>query len=133
MSDERTSPRSLAPMSEPSVVLLTREYPPNVYGGAGVHVDYLSRELSRLVPVEVRCFGPREPEDERMSESLRVRSFEAWPGPAGAEAYRGALRRISVDLAMAAGIEGAAVVHSHTWYANLAGHLAKLAHGVPHV
>jgi starch synthase len=99
---------------------MTREYPPEVYGGAGVHVEYLARELERLVDVEVRCFG--------VSRN-GARAFAPWPELADANA---ALQTMSVDLAMAAD-DAVDVVHSHTWYANLAGHLAKLLHGVPHV
>ncbi|MDG4758935.1 glycogen synthase [Micromonospora sp. WMMD710] len=113
-------------MTEPTplrVDLLTREYPPEVYGGAGVHVEYLARELRRLADVRVHCFGlPRtEP---------GVTAYAEPPGLTGANA---ALRVMGVDLEMAAGTAGADVVHSHTWYANLAGHTAKLLHGVPHV
>ncbi|MEV4201846.1 glycogen synthase [Micromonospora globbae] len=105
------------------VDLLTREYPPEVYGGAGVHVEYLARELRHLADVRVHCFGlPRtEP---------GVTAYAEPPGLAGANA---ALRTMGVDLEMAAGCAGTDVVHSHTWYANLAGHTAKLLHGVPHV
>ena len=111
------------------VSLLTREYPPDVYGGAGVHVAYLSRELSRLVDLTVHCFGA-----ERDSASgPTVIAHEPWEQLGGAEPYVASLRAISVDLAMAAAVDGAQLVHSHTWYANLAGHLAKLVHGVPHV
>ena len=111
------------------VALLTREYPPDVYGGAGVHVEYLSRELARLVDVEVRCFGgPRSLEG--LPETV---AFEPWERLAGPQPYAAALQTISVDLAMVRGLEEASVAHSHTWYANLAGHLAKLVHGIPHV
>ncbi|MER6590423.1 glycogen synthase [Micromonospora purpureochromogenes] len=105
------------------VDLLTREYPPEVYGGAGVHVEYLARELRRLADVRVHCFGaPRiEP------------GVTAYAEPAGLSGANAALRTMGVDLAMAAGCAGTDVVHSHTWYANLAGHTAKLLHGVPHV
>ncbi|MFC0509169.1 glycogen synthase [Micromonospora costi] len=105
------------------VDLLTREYPPEVYGGAGVHVEYLARELRRLADVRVHCFGlPRtEP---------GVTAYADPPGLTGANA---ALRTMGVDLEMAAGCAGTDVVHSHTWYANLAGHTAKLLYGVPHV
>ncbi len=114
------------------VTLLTREYPPNVYGGAGVHVTYLARELSRLVPVEVRAFeGPRG--RPSAGDGPPAIGFEPWSILAGPEAYRPALEVMSVDMAMVIGLEGTALVHSHTWYANLAGHLAKLTHGVPHV
>jgi starch synthase len=103
------------------VALLTREYPPDVYGGAGVHVEYLARELGRLTELEVRCFGGDRP---------GARAFRPWDALADANP---ALQTMSVDLAMVAQLDGARVVHSHTWYANLAGHVAKLLHGVPHV
>ncbi|MFG3700174.1 glycogen synthase [Micromonospora sp. NPDC047620] len=105
------------------VDLLTREYPPEVYGGAGVHVEYLARELRRLADVRVHCFGaPRiEP------------GVTAYAEPAGLGGANAALRTMGVDLEMAAACAGTDVVHSHTWYANLAGHTAKLLHGVPHV
>jgi starch synthase len=105
------------------VDLLTREYPPDVYGGAGVHVEYLARELRPLADVRVHCFGATRDEPG-------VIGYADPPGLAGANA---ALRTMGVDLAMAAGVAGTDVVHSHTWYANLAGHVAKLLHGVPHV
>ena len=96
------------------VTLLTREYPPEVYGGAGVHVTYLARELGRLVDVDVRSFVDFKPPDELADANA-------------------ALKAVGVDLLMAANLDGAQLAHSHTWYANLAGHLAKLLHGVPHV
>ncbi|WP_255597951.1 glycogen synthase [Micromonospora sp. RL09-050-HVF-A] len=105
------------------VDLLTREYPPEVYGGAGVHVEYLARELRRLADVRVHCFGA-----ERVEPGVT-----AYPEPAGLGGANAALRTMGVDLAMAAGCAGTDVVHSHTWYANLAGHTAKLLYGVPHV
>lgn len=110
-------------------VLLTREYPPEVYGGAGVHVEYLSRELARMIEVEVRCFGPARP-PAGPGEPV-VQAFEPWVALSGDDAA--VLRVLSVDLAMASGLEGASLVHSHTWYANFAGHLAKELHGLPHV
>ena len=109
------------------VDLLTREYPPDVYGGAGVHVEYLSRELRRLVDLRVHCFGKPRPAPY---DEPGVTAYEDPPGLAGANA---ALRTMGVDLEMAAGTAGSDVVHSHTWYANLAGHVAGLLHGVPHV
>ena len=105
------------------VDLLSREYPPEVYGGAGVHVEYLARELRSLCDVRVRAFGA--PRDE-----AGVTGYTVPPGLASANA---ALQVLGVDLEMAAACAGADVVHSHTWYANLAGHVAKLLHGVPHV
>ena len=114
-----------------TVVILTREYPPAVYGGAGVHVDYLSRELAKRVPLEVRRFGHRGASAPPGGPG--VLGYEPWAELAGAAPYAGALQTMSVDLAMAAGMEGAGIAHSHTWYANFAGHLAKLLYGIPHV
>ncbi|WP_330281412.1 glycogen synthase [Streptomyces sp. NBC_00588] len=104
------------------VGLLTREYPPDVYGGAGVHVEFLARELSSLVDLEVHSWGE--------GRGVGVVRHRPW---AVLDTANDALRTFSVDLAMAAGLEGCELVHSHTWYANLAGHLGKLLHGIPHV
>jgi starch synthase len=104
------------------VGLLTREYPPDVYGGAGVHVEFLARELRALVDLDVHCWG-----EGRAEGVLRHRPWSAL------DTANDALRTFSVDLAMAAGLEGRELVHSHTWYANLAGHLGKLLYGIPHV
>ena len=105
------------------VDLLTREYPPEVYGGAGVHVEYLARDLRRLADVRVHCFGAERAEP----------GVTAYPEPVELAGANAALRTMGVDLAMAAGCAGTDLVHSHTWYANFAGHTAKLLHGVPHV
>ena len=105
------------------VDVLTREYPPEVYGGAGVHVQYLVEVLRRHVEVQVRTFGaPRDEVD-----------VTAYPEPETLRDANAALRTFGVDLAMAQECAGADVVHSHTWYANLGGHLAGLLHSVPHV
>jgi starch synthase len=106
--------------------LLTREYPPEVYGGAGVHVEYLSRELAREVEVAVYCFG------RERSDPLVAASYEPWQ-VLGRDGRGAALRALSVDLRMAEAVQGADIVHSHTWYANLGGHLAHLLWGLPHV
>ena len=106
------------------VALLSREYPPEVYGGAGVHVDYLARELAQLVDLEVHCWGAERP---------HARAYRPWEALVGEAPHLAALQAMSVDLVMAAGLEGAAVAHSHTWYANLAGHLGKLLFDIPHV
>jgi alpha-maltose-1-phosphate synthase len=111
-----------------NVALLTREYPPEVYGGAGVHVEYLAREVARLTGVEVHAWGP-----DRPGSDPPAHGYHAWDELGGEAPHMAALRAVSIDLAMAAGVEGADVVHSHTWYANLGGHLAKLVHDVPHV
>jgi len=108
---------------------LTREYPPEVYGGAGVHVEYLARELVSRVDLAVHCWGADRPADV----VPRVVAHRPWDALAGAAAWAPALQTLSVDLTMAAATAGADLVHSHTWYANLAGHLAKLIHGIPHV
>jgi alpha-maltose-1-phosphate synthase len=110
------------------VAVLSREYPPDVYGGAGVHVEYLTRELARLVDVTVHCWGADRPD-----AVPRAVGYTAWDALRGPEPYRAALQAVSIDLAMAAGVEGADVAHTHTWYANLAGHLAGMVHGIPHV
>jgi starch synthase len=111
------------------VALFTREYPPDVYGGAGVHVEYLSRELARRVEVEVRKFGE---DGSRDGGQLTVRGFRPWDDVGSDDSSAAALRVMSVDLAMTAGLD-ASIVHSHTWYANFGGHLAKLLYGIPHV
>jgi starch synthase len=114
---------------ELNVALLTREYPPEVYGGAGVHVEYLARELARVVDVTVHCWGAPRPADWRPP----VVAYEPWDELAGGAPHLAALRAVSIDLAMSARAEGANLVHSHTWYANFGGHLAKLIHSIPHV
>ncbi|MEY2906423.1 MAG: glycogen synthase [Verrucomicrobiota bacterium] len=109
-------------------LLLTNEYPPNIYGGAGVHVDYLSRELAKLMEVEVRCFGDQK-ED---LGNLQVRGFgTGTPGmtcPKPLQSPLGASRRC-VDF-NGAGIS-ADLVHCHTWYTHLGGIMAKLNYGIP--
>jgi len=108
------------------IALLTREYPPEVYGGAGTHVEYLTRELRRLTEVSVHCWGaPRiEP---------GVTSHQPWNALSEPKPESTTLQAISIDLAMAAAVKSADLVHSHTWYANLGGHLSKLMWSIPHV
>jgi alpha-maltose-1-phosphate synthase len=102
--------------------ILTREFPPDVYGGAGVHVDFLVRELRRLVEVDVHCMGePREGATAHSEQDPRLDGSNA------------ALRILSADLSMTAALQDVDVVHSHTWYANMAGHWSKLLYDVPHV
>lgn len=105
------------------VDILTKEYPPEIYGGAGVHVTELVRALRASTDVLVRCFGA--PRDEP--------SVTAYPVPETLATANPALQTIGVDLAMANDVAGADVVHSHTWYANEAGRMAQLLHGIPHV
>jgi alpha-maltose-1-phosphate synthase len=105
------------------VGILTREYPPEVYGGAGVHVEFLVRELRPLVDVDVYCFGA--PRDEP--------GVRAYPTPAGLTEVNPALQTLGVDLEIAAAVGAADLLHSHTWYANMAGVLGGKLHGLPHV
>jgi starch synthase len=105
------------------VDLLTREYPPEVYGGAGVHVAELVKALRRDVDVLVRCFGM--PRDEQ--------GVYAYLVPPQLTKANPSLATLGVDLQMAQDVGGADLVHSHTWYANGAGHIAQLLHGIPHV
>jgi len=105
------------------VDILSREYPPEVYGGAGVHVAELVNALRPTTEVVVRAFGM--PRDEPGVFSYLV--------PAQLTGANPALATLGVDLQMAEDVAGADLVHSHTWYANGAGHLAKLLHGIPHV
>jgi starch synthase len=108
-------------------LLLTNEYPPHVYGGAGVHVEFLSRELARLMDVEVRCFGDQQVSDGR----LQVRGY---PEPAGMTApdyLRPVFGAMSRDVAWAATDVDADVVHCHTWYSHLGGILVRQGYGIP--
>jgi starch synthase len=109
-------------------LFLTNEYPPNVYGGAGVHVDYLSRELAKSMPIEVRCFGDQKLENG----NLTVRGFELdadeFTCPKPLRSVFGAVRRCT-DF-NTANID-ADLVHCHTWYSHFGGILAKLNYGLP--
>jgi starch synthase len=107
------------------VDVLSKEYPPEVYGGAGVHVAELVRALRARSGMEARVHAFGAPRDEPLTAS-----YADLAELSGANA---ALRTIGVDLAIADACAGTDLVHSHTWYANLAGHLAGLLHGVPHV
>lgn len=109
-------------------LLLTNEYPPNVYGGAGVHVEFLSRELAKLIDVDVRSFGDQEADDGR----LKVRGYRlddrGFTAPNNLTPVFGAFAR---NIAMAATNVDADVVHCHTWYSHLAGITVKQAYGIP--
>ena len=105
------------------VDILSREYPPEVYGGAGVHVAELVNALRPTTEVVVRAFGLPRDEPEVFSYLVPAQLTGANP----------ALATLGVDLQMAEDVAGADLVHSHTWYANGAGHLAKLLHGIPHI
>ncbi len=104
--------------------IVTREWPPDVYGGAGVHIEHLVaalRSLSAGPEIDVHCFGEPRPD------------ATAHPVPAGLRDANGALQAVGIDVEIAAALGGADLVHSHTWYANGAGMLAALVHGIPHV
>ncbi|HWS92574.1 MAG TPA: glycogen synthase, partial [Mycobacterium sp.] len=103
------------------VAMMTREYPPEVYGGAGVHVTELVAQLRRLCAVDVHCMG--EPRPDAFAQQPDPRLHRANP----------ALSTLSSDLMMANAASAATVVHSHTWYTGLAGHLAALLYDIPHV
>lgn len=113
------------------VGLFTREYPPQVYGGAGVHVDYLSRELAKEIEVEVHCWGPQQADQGR----LHVRGAEPWAEISnGTEGkFKGALEALSLNLTQVKALDGIDVVHTHTWYVSMAGYLAKKLYGAPFV
>ncbi|MFE1766912.1 glycogen synthase [Streptomyces angustmyceticus] len=112
-----------APPSRIRVDLLTKEFPPEIYGGAGVHVAELAAKLRGLVDLHVRCFGaPRD-----------ARNVTAYPEPVLTGERNPALRTLGVNVEMAAACAGADLVHSHTWYANAAGRLAQVLYGIPHV
>ena len=113
------------------VGLFTREYQPLVYGGAGVHVDYLSRELARKIEVEVHCWGPQHSDQP----NLHVRGAEPWQEISnGTEGkFKGALEAFSLNLTQIKALEGIDIVHTHTWYVSMAGYLAKKLYGVPFV
>ena len=112
-----------------NVLLLSREYPPHVYGGAGVVVDHLSRALARRASVEVRCFG----DNEQTRSDLTVHGYSPWERLAGGPeaVYAPVLEALSVGLAMARDPVRADVVHTHTWYVGLGGMLVQAIHGVP--
>ena len=101
--------------------MLTREWPPDIYGGAGVHVEHLVAELRRKIDVDVHCWG--EPRGDAIAHAVPAALLGANP----------ALQTLGIDLEMVDATGGVDIVHSHTWYANLAGHIGGLLHGVPHV
>jgi starch synthase len=113
------------------VGLMTREYPPDVYGGAGVHVEYLSRELARLIEVEVHCWGTQRVD----TGNLHVRGEEPAPEiTAGCDAkFKTAVDALALNLAQMKELGGIDIVHTHTWYAAMAGFLAKKLYGIPFV
>ncbi len=103
--------------------LITKEYPPFIYGGAGVHVAELVRVLRKQIDVKVHCFG----EDRNENDTFAYRHSAEF------DAVNGALQTMATDLSMVSAIAGADLVHSHTWYANFAGQVAGTLHGIPHL
>lgn len=103
--------------------LLTKEYPPNIYGGAGVHVSELVQVLRKTIEVQVRCFG--DDRDEKDTKSYQHPNIFDQANPA--------IQTMVTDLAMVSDIAGSSLVHSHTWYTNFAGQVASQLHGIPHL
>jgi starch synthase len=101
--------------------MLTREWPPDIYGGAGVHVEHLAAELQKKIEVDVHCFG--QPRVDATAHAV----------PASLADANASIQTLAVDLEMVAATGGVDLLHSHTWYANFAGHVGSLLHGVPHV
>ena len=103
------------------ISIVTREWPPDVYGGAGVHVEHLVHELRKLIDVDVHCFG---------ADKTGATSY---PVPANLSSANPAVQTLGINLEMLGNFADSQVVHTHTWYANMAGHLGGLLHGLPHV
>src|ERR1700709_1146977 len=113
------------------VGLMTREYPPNVDGGAGVHVEYLSRELAKKIEVEVHCWGTQQ-EDEG---NLHVQGLEPAPEITGdtKAKFKAAVDALALNLAQMKDLAEIDIVHTHTWYVSMAGFLAKKLYDIPFV
>jgi alpha-maltose-1-phosphate synthase len=113
------------------VGLFSREYPPYVYGGAGVHVEYLSRELARKIQVEVHCWGDQHSDDG----NLQVCGDEPWQEITNGttEKFKGALEALSLNLTQVKALKNIDIVHTHTWYVSMAGFLAKKLYKIPFV
>jgi starch synthase len=113
------------------VGLMTREYPPNVYGGAGVHVEYLARELARKIEVEVHCWGTQH-ED---AGNLHVRGDEPPPEVTGdtKEKFKAAVDAFALNLSTMKELGAIDLIHTHTWYVSMAGFLAKKLYNIPFV
>ena len=113
------------------VTFFTREYPPNVYGGAGVHIKNLSRQLAKLIDVDVRCIGDQASEDPR----FHVKGYQGWSRmwESGDPKFNSALSTFSANLSMVRDRIDADIVHSHTWYGSLAGFMAKMLYDIPFV
>src|SRR4051794_22147290 len=111
-------------------LLLTREYPPHIYGGAGVVADQLSRALARRMTVEVRCFGDRDPR----SDDIVLRGYTPWDrlkAEKGEPRFAPALETLSIGLAMARDTVDADIVHAHTWYADMGALWIRTLYRIP--
>jgi starch synthase len=125
------------------VGLMTREYPPYVYGGAGVHVEYLSREMAKTIEVEVHGWGAplagdteaRTPANDAVAKNLEVHFEQPWDAITNGttEKFKSALEALSLNLLQQLHLEKVDVVHTHTWYVSMAGFLAKKLYGIPFV
>jgi starch synthase len=115
--------------------LMTREYPPYVYGGAGVHVEYLSRELAKYAHVDVYAWGDEPAKELPTYENLNVHFQQPWPAVSnGTQAkFKGALEALSLNLLQNLDLSGLDIIHTHTWYVAMAGFLAKKLYGIPFV
>jgi len=109
------------------VTMIAREYPPNVYGGAGVHLRYLVQELRKIISVEVRCFG----EQDVKEKDFRVKGYQAWKRLISDPKISKALQTISTDLSIVDDCINSDIVHTHTWYASFAGYLVKMLYDIP--
>src|ERR1035437_9113803 len=113
------------------VGLMTREYPPQVYGGAGVHVEYLSRELAKLIEVEVHCWGTQRADEGNLHVIGDEPPAEV---TAGTEAkFKTAVDALALNLSQMKELDRIDIVHKHTWYVSMAGFLAKKLYGIPFV
>src|SRR5579871_1177171 len=113
------------------VGLITREYPPEVYGGAGVHVEYLSRELAKLIEVEVHCWGTQSSDEGNLHVRGDLPPAEVTEGTA--EKFKTAVDALALNLTQMKELGSIDVVHTHTWYASMAGFLAKKLYNIPFV
>jgi starch synthase len=117
------------------VGLMTREYPPYVYGGAGVHVEYLSRELAKFAEVDVYAWGDEPAEAPPAFENLTIHFQQPWDAiSSGTSAkFKGALEALSLNLLQNLDLSALDIIHTHTWYVAMAGFLAKKLYGIPFI
>jgi glycogen synthase len=111
------------------VTLVTKEYPPHIYGGAGIHIKYLSQELMKIMDVDVRCFGEQ---DEREAHR-RAKGYQPWEVLKDKQKFAAVLETMSVNLRQLSDDFDSDIIHTHTWYAHFAGLLAKILYQIPFV